>query len=138
MPAMSTFPIAVIAAVSTLLPISILAALGRLERNALGWLLLAAAVIGGSLPAIAELQSRLARGLAASLDVTAPRCLVVFAAAVILNACALRLPPWSAPMRSVGRPRLVASPFEAEPPLPARRAPGSPAMSCSPSAPMPP
>jgi len=88
---MSTFPIAVIAAVSTLLLLSILAALGRLERNALGWLLLAAAVVGGVAPALVELQGGWRTGLAASLHVTAAVCLIVFAASAVLNAATLRL-----------------------------------------------
>lgn len=88
---MSTFPIAVIAAVSTLLPISILAALGRLERNALGWFLLAAAVAGGVAPALVELGGGWRTGLAASLHVTAAACLIVFAASAVLNAATLRL-----------------------------------------------
>jgi ABC-type uncharacterized transport system permease subunit len=91
MRAMSTFPIAAVAAISALFPLSILAGRGRLERNALGWLLLATALIGGSLPAIVELQSGWRAGLAASLHVTAAATLVVFAAAVVLNAAALRL-----------------------------------------------
>jgi ABC-type uncharacterized transport system permease subunit len=91
MPAMSTFPIAVIAAVSTLLPISILAAKGRLERNALGWLLLAAAVVGGLAPALYELHGGWRTGLASSLHVTAAACLIVFAASAVLNAATLRL-----------------------------------------------
>ena len=89
--AMSTFPIAAIAAIFALLPLSILAGRGRLERNALGWLLLAAALIGGSLPAIMELQSGWRSGLAASLHVTVAATLVVFTAAVVLNPPALRL-----------------------------------------------
>jgi len=94
---MSTFPIAAVAAISALLPLSILACRGTLERNALGWLLLAAAVVGGSLPAIAELQSGWRAGLGASLDVTAAAMLMVFAAAVILNAAALRLAALAGP-----------------------------------------
>jgi ABC-type uncharacterized transport system permease subunit len=124
MRAMSTFPIAAIAAVFALLPISILACQGRLERNALGWLLLAAAVIGGSLPAIVELQSGWRAGLAASLDVTVAAMLVVFAAAVILNAVALRLAALVGPYAILLVVLAwIASLFEAEPPLPV--APGA-------------
>ena len=61
MRAMSTFPIAAIAAIFALLPLSILACRGRLERNTLGWLLLAAAVVGGSAPAIVRAAIGLAR-----------------------------------------------------------------------------
>jgi ABC-type uncharacterized transport system permease subunit len=118
MRAMSTFPIAAIAAVCTLLPISILAGQGRLERNALGWLLLAAAVVGGSLPAIVELQSGWRAGLAASLDVTVAAMLVVFAATVILNAVALRLAalvgPYAILLIVLG---WIASLFQTEPPV---------------------
>ncbi|HEV8391109.1 MAG TPA: cytochrome c biogenesis protein CcsA [Dongiaceae bacterium] len=117
---MSTFPIAAIVAVFSLLPLSILACRGRLERNALGWLLLAAAVIGGSVPAIAELQSGWRAGLAASLHVTAAAILVVFAASVVLNAAALHLAALAGPYAML----LVllgwlASAFEVEPPIPA-------------------
>ena len=121
---MSTFPIAAIAAVFALLPISVLACKGRLERNALGWLLLAAAVVGGSLPAIVELQSGWRAGLGASLDVTVAAMLVVFAAAVILNAVALRLAalvgPYAILLIVLG---WVAALFETEPPVTA--APGA-------------
>jgi len=121
---MSTFPIAALAAVFALLPISILACQGRLERNALGWLLLAAAVVGGSLPAIVELQSGWRAGLAASLDVTVAAMLVVFAAAVILNAIALRLAalvgPYAILLLVLG---WIASLFQTEPPVAA--APGA-------------
>jgi ABC-type uncharacterized transport system permease subunit len=116
---MSTIPIAAIAAVFALLPISILACKGRLERNMLGWLLLAAAVVGGSLPAIVELQSGWRAGLAASLHVTAAAILVVFAAAVVLNAAALRLAalvgPYVLLLILLG---WLASAFEVEPPVP--------------------
>jgi len=121
---MSTSPIAAIAAVSALLPLSILACRGRLERNALGWLLLAAAVVGGSAPAMAELQSGWRAGLAASLHVTAAATLVIFAAAVVLNAAALRLAALAGPyvllLILLG---WIASAFEVEPPIPA--APGA-------------
>jgi len=117
---MSTFPIAAIAAIFALLPISILAGRGSLERNALGWLLLAAALIGGSLPALAELQSGWRAGLAASLHVTAAATLVVFAAAVVLNAPAMRLAalagPYALLLIVLG---WIASRFEVEPPIPA-------------------
>lgn len=121
---MSTFPIAAIAAISALLPFSTLAGRGRLERNALGWLLLAAALIGGSVPAIAELQSGWRAGLAASLHVTVAATLVVFTAAVVLNAPAMRLAglvgPYALLLIVLG---WIASVFEVEPPIPA--APGA-------------
>jgi ABC-type uncharacterized transport system permease subunit len=120
MRAMSTFPIAAVAAVSALLPLSILACRGTLERNALGWLLLAAALIGGSVPAIAELQSGWRAGLSASLHVTAAATLVVFAAAVVLNAPALRLAalvgPYALLLVVLG---WIASVFEVAPAVPA-------------------
>jgi ABC-type uncharacterized transport system permease subunit len=124
MRAMSTFPIAAIAAVSALLPISILASRGSLERNALGWLLLAAAVVGGSLPAVVELQSGWHADLSASLFVTAAAVLVVFAAAAVLNPVALRLAALAGPyvllLILLG---WLASVFEAELSVPA--APGA-------------
>jgi ABC-type uncharacterized transport system permease subunit len=124
MRAMSTFPIAAIAAIFALLPISILAGRGSLERNALGWLLLAAAVIGGSLPALAELQTGWRAGLAASLHVTVAATLVVFAAAVVLNAPAMRLAalvgPYALLLIALG---WIAARFEVEPPIPV--APGA-------------
>lgn len=124
MRAMSTFPIAAIAAVFALLPLSILAGRGSLERNALGWLLLAAAVVGGSIPAIAELQSGWQAGLAASLHVTAAAMLVVFGAAVVLHGSTLRLAalagPYAIALIVLG---WIASVFEVEPPAPA--APGA-------------
>jgi ABC-type uncharacterized transport system permease subunit len=120
MRAMSTFPIAAIAAIFALLPLSILAGRGSLERNALGWLLLAAALIGGSLPALAELQSGWRAGLAASLHVTVAATLVVFAAAVVLNAPAMRLAalvgPYALLLIVLG---WIAARFEVEPPIPA-------------------
>ncbi|HEY1383795.1 MAG TPA: cytochrome c biogenesis protein CcsA [Dongiaceae bacterium] len=121
---MSTFPIAAIAAIFALLPISILAGRGSLERNALGWLLLAAALIGGSLPALAELQTGWRAGLAASLHVTVAATLVVFAAAVVLNAPAMRLAalvgPYALLLIVLG---WIAARFEVEPPVPV--APGA-------------
>jgi ABC-type uncharacterized transport system permease subunit len=118
MRAMSTFPIAAIAAIFALLPLSILACRGRLERNALGWLLLAAALIGGSLPAIVELQSGWRPGLAASLHVTVAATLVVFTAAVVMNAPALRLAalvgPYAILLVVLG---WIASAVQVEPPL---------------------
>jgi ABC-type uncharacterized transport system permease subunit len=121
---MSTFPIAAIVAISALLPISVLAIRGRLERNALGWLLLAAALVGGAAPAIAELQSGWRAGLAASLHVTAVAMLVVFTAAVVLNAAALRLAalvgPYILLLIILG---WLASAFEVEPAAPV--APGA-------------
>ncbi len=115
---MSTVPIAEIAAISALLPLSILACRGRLARNAFGWLLLAAAVIGGSAPAIFELQSGWRAGLAASLHVTVAASLVVFAAAAILNAPTLRLAalvgPYALLLVLLG---WFASIFQVEPPL---------------------
>jgi ABC-type uncharacterized transport system permease subunit len=124
MRAMSTFPIAAIAAIFALLPISILAGRGSLERNALGWLLLAAALIGGSLPALAELQTGWRAGLAASLHVTVAATLVVFAAAVVLNAPAMRLAalvgPYALLLIVLG---WIAARFEVEPPVPV--APGA-------------
>jgi ABC-type uncharacterized transport system permease subunit len=124
MRAMSTSPIAAIAAVSALLPLSILACRGRLERNALGWLLLAAALIGGSAPAIVELQQGWRAGLAASLHVTALAMLVVFTASVVLNEAALRLAalvgPYTILLILLG---WLASAFEVEPPIPV--APGA-------------
>lgn len=117
---MSTFPIAAIAAISALLPLSILACRGRLERNTLGWLLLAAAIIGGSAPAIAELQSGWRAGLAASLHVTVAATLVVFAAAVVLNPPGLRLAalvgPYAVLLVVLG---WLASVFEVDPAVPA-------------------
>jgi ABC-type uncharacterized transport system permease subunit len=119
MRAMSTFPIAAIAAISALLPLTILACRGRLERNVLGWLLLGAAVVGGSIPAIAELQSGWRAGLAASLHVTVAASLVVFAAAVVLHASTLRLAamvgPYALLLIALG---WIASVFEVEPPIP--------------------
>jgi ABC-type uncharacterized transport system permease subunit len=124
MRAMSTFPIAAIAAVFALLPLTILACRGRLERNALGWLLLAAALVGGSPPAVAELQSGWRAGLAASLHVTAVAVLMMFTAAVVLNAAALRLAalvgPYVLLLILLG---WLASAFEAPPAAPA--APGA-------------
>jgi ABC-type uncharacterized transport system permease subunit len=124
MRAMSTFPIAAIAAVFALLPLSVLAIQGRLERTALGWALLAAAVVGGSLPALFELQSGWRIGLAASLYVTAAASLVVFAATVILNGSALRLAaligPYTLLLIVLG---WIAAAFQVEPPLQA--APGA-------------
>ena len=121
---MSTFPIAEIAAILALLPLSVLATQGRLERNAVGWLLLAAAVVGGAAPAVAELQSGWRAGLAASLYVTAAASLVVFAAGAILHAAALRLAalvgPYALLLVALG---WIASIFQVEPPLPA--APGA-------------
>ena len=121
---MSTSPIAAIAAISALLPLSILAGRGRLERNALGWLLLAAALVGGSLPAVFELQSGWRAGLSASLHVTAAATLVVFAAAVVLYAPALRLAalagPYAILLVMLG---WIASVFEVEPAVAA--APGA-------------
>ncbi|MEZ5829983.1 MAG: cytochrome c biogenesis protein CcsA [Dongiaceae bacterium] len=121
---MSTSPIAAIVAVSALLPLSILACRGALERNALGWLLLAAATVGGSVPAIAELQSGWRAGLAASLHVTAAATLVMFAAAAVLNAAALRLAalvgPYAILLVLLG---WLAAIFEVEPALPT--APGA-------------
>ncbi len=124
MRAMSTFPIAAIVAISALLPLTILACRGRLERNVLGWLLLAAALVGGSAPAIAELQQGWRAGLAASLHVTAVAMLVVFTAAVVLNAAAMRLAalvgPYTLLLILLG---WLASAFEVEPAVPA--APGA-------------
>lgn len=121
---MSTFPIAAIAAIFALLPMSLLAGRGILERNTLGWLLLAAAVIGGSLPALAELQTGWRAGLAASLHVTVAATLVVFAAAVVLNAPAMRLAalvgPYALLLIALG---WIAARFEVEPPIPV--APGA-------------
>lgn len=115
---MSTIPVAEIAAISTLLPISILAVRGRLERTALGWLLLAAAVIGGSIPALAELQGGWRAGLSASLHVTAAACLIVFAATSVQNAATLRLAalvgPYMILLILLGG---IARAFETEPPL---------------------
>jgi ABC-type uncharacterized transport system permease subunit len=91
MRAMSTVPIAEIAAIFALIPLSVLSSRDRLNPNALGWLLLAAAVIGGSLPALFDLQSGWRAGLSASLYVTVAASLVVFAATVVFNATALRL-----------------------------------------------
>jgi ABC-type uncharacterized transport system permease subunit len=124
MRAMSTSPIGAIAAIFALLPLSILAGRGSLERNALGWLLLAAALVGGSLPAVFELQSGWRAGLSASLHVTAAATLVVFAAAVILYAPALRLAalagPYAILLVALG---WIASAFEVEPTVAA--APGA-------------
>ncbi|MGH6892240.1 MAG: cytochrome c biogenesis protein CcsA [Dongiaceae bacterium] len=121
---MSTIPIAEIAAVSALLPLSILACRGRLEPNALGWLVLAAAIVGGSAPAIFELQSGWRAGLAASLHVTVSASLIVFAAAAILSVPALRLAalvgPYTLLLIVLG---WIASVFQVEPPLAA--APGA-------------
>lgn len=121
---MSTFPIAAIAAISALIPLSILACRGKLERNALGWLLLAAALVGGSAPAIAELQQGWRAGLATSLHVTALAVLVVFTASVVLNTAALRLAalvgPYAILLIVLG---WLASAFEVEPPVPV--APGA-------------
>ena len=120
---MSTFPIAAIVAISALLPLSILACRGRLERNALGWLLLAAALVGGSAPAIVELQQGWRAGLAASLHVTALAMLVVFTASVVLNEAALRLAalvgPYTILLILLG---WLASMFEVEPPIPVAQA----------------
>lgn len=114
---MSTFPIAAVAAVFALLPLSILASRGRLERDTLGWLLLAAAVVGGSLPALAELQSGWRPGLAASLHVTAAATLILFAATAVLTAPAMRLAALAGPygilLVVLG---WIASAFEAEAP----------------------
>jgi ABC-type uncharacterized transport system permease subunit len=119
MRAMSTFPIAAIAAIFALLPLSILACRGRLERNALGWLLLAAALVGGSAPAIAELQSGWRAGLAASLHVTVAATLVVFVAAAVLDEAALRraalVGPYALLLIALG---WLASGIEVEPPVP--------------------
>jgi ABC-type uncharacterized transport system permease subunit len=124
MRAMSTSPIAAIAAICALFPISVLACRGRLERNAVGWLLLAAALVGGSAPAIAELHWGWRAGLAASLHVTVAATLVVFAAAVVLDAAALRLAalvgPYAVLLIALG---WIASAMEAEPPIPV--APGA-------------
>jgi ABC-type uncharacterized transport system permease subunit len=118
MRAMSTFPIAEIAAISTLLPLSILAIRGRLERNALAWLLLGAAVIGSIVPALTELQGGWRAGLAASLHVTVAACMIVFAATSILNAVTLRLAalvgPYMILLVILGG---IARMFEVEPPL---------------------
>lgn len=115
---MSTFPIAPIAAIAALLPISILAVTGRLERNALGWALLAAAVIGGIAPALSELQGGWRTGLAASLHVTAAASLIVFAATSVLSAVTLRLAavvgPYMILLILLGA---VASMIEVEPPM---------------------
>ena len=118
MRAMSTIPSAEVAAILTLLPISILAGLGRLERNTLGWMLLAAAVLGGSIPALVELQGGWRTGLAASLHVTASACLIVFAATSVLNAATLRLAalvgPYMILLVVLGA---IASILQTEPPL---------------------
>lgn len=115
---MSTFPIAVVAAVSTLLLLSILAASGRLERNALGWLVLAAAVVGGMTPALVELQGGWRPGLAASLHVTAAACLIVFAASAVLSGGTLRLAALVGPyvLLLIGLGALVLA-LQSEPPM---------------------
>ncbi len=118
MRAMSTITSAEIAAILTLLPLAILAGLGRLERNTLGWMLLAAAVLGGSVPALTELQGGWRTGLAASLHVTASACLIVFAATSVLNAATLRLAalvgPYMILLIVLGA---IASVLQTEPPL---------------------
>lgn len=115
---MSTIPIAEIAAISTLLPISIIAILGRLERNTLGWMLLAAAVLGGIVPALDDLRDGWRAGLAASLHVTAAACLIVFAATSVLNAATLRLAalvgPYMILLIALGG---IAAAIQTEPPL---------------------
>jgi hypothetical protein len=102
--------------------LTILACRGTLVPQHAGWLLLAAAP--GWLAAGDRRAVGLARGPAASLRRDGRRQLVVFAAAVVLNAAALRL------AALVGSYVLLlillgwlASVFEVEPPLPA--APGA-------------
>lgn len=115
---MSIIPIAAVVAIAALLPISILAVLGRLERNALTWLLLAAAVMGGIAPALIELQGGWRSGLGPSLQVTAAACLIVFAATSVQNALTLRLAalvgPYMILLIALGA---IAGILEAEPPL---------------------
>ena len=82
----------------------------------LGWLLLAAALVGGSLPAIDELHAGWRAGLATSLHVTAAAVLVVFTAAVVLYPTALRLAalvgPYAILLVMLG---WIASVFQVEP-----------------------
>jgi ABC-type uncharacterized transport system permease subunit len=90
---MSNDPVAFATAIVAVSPFVVAGAAGRLEASWSVWLLLGAAVVGGSLPAAMEFATGWSLGLGANLNVSAATILIVFAATAIMNRAALKLAP---------------------------------------------
>ncbi len=88
---MSNHPVLEIARIAALLPLTIAGMTGRLRSDALSWVLLYAALVGGTLPAIEELGGGWKSGLGPSLDVSAATLLIIFAITVLFQHGAIRL-----------------------------------------------